>query len=186
MQDSCTDPRTDSLALISTSQVAEQAVEDLNDAPNPLTFGLQKLSATSSKPQRAIVLRDILIHVGGFGHWRNAVIKVGQEFLEAESSWTNLGLKKEELFEKIKYDDIVQPAIVEFHKTAPRKKIATDKVEASWREDWGTTIDSDHRAFLAEESEHFLASFARLSEKTTASRVAKMIKDTINNRINNP
>ena len=59
-------------------------------------------------------------------------------------------------------------------------------MEASWGEDWRTTIDSDHRSFPAEKSEHFQASFARLSEKTTASRVAKMIKDTINNRINNP
>ena len=78
MEDSCTEPRTDSLALISSSQVAKQVVEDPNDAPDPLTFVLQKLSATSSKPQRAMVLRDILIHVGGFGYWRNAVITVGQ------------------------------------------------------------------------------------------------------------
>ena len=99
MEDSCTEPRTDSLALISSSQVAEQAVEDPNDAPDPLTFVLQKLSPTSSKPQRAMVLRDILIHVGGFGHCRNAHIKVGQEFMEAENSWTDLGLMKEELFE---------------------------------------------------------------------------------------
>ena len=107
MEDSCTEPRTDSLALISSSQVAEQAMEDLNDAPDPLTFVLQKLSATSCKPQRAMILRDILIHVGGFGHWRNAVIKVGQEFVEAENSWTDLGLTKEELFEEIIYDDIM-------------------------------------------------------------------------------
>ena len=105
--------------------------------------------------------------------------------MEAENSWTDLSLTKEELFEEIRYDDIVQPAIAEFHKTVARKKRATDKVEASWGEDWRTRIDSDHRSFPAEESEHFLASFARLGEKTTASRVAKMIKDTINNRINN-
>ena len=186
MEDSYTEPRTDSLALISYSQVAEQAVEDPNDAPDLLTFVLQKLSVTSSKPQRSMVLRDILIHVGGFCHWRNSVIKVGQEFVEAKNSWTDLGLMKEELFEAIRYDDIVQPAIPEFHNTAARKKRATDKVEVSWGDDWGTTIDSDHRSFPAEESEHFLASFARLSEKTMASGVAKMIQDTINNRINNP
>ena len=133
-----------------------------------------------------MVLRDSLIHLGGFGHWRNAVIKVGQEFMEAKNSWTDLGLTNEELFEEIRYDDIVQPAIAEFHKTAARKKRATDKVEASWGEDCRTTIDSDHRSLPAAESEHFLAGFAQLSEKTTASRVAKMIKDAINNRINNP
>ena len=70
-----------------------------------------------------MLLLDILIHVGGFGHWRNAVIKVGQEFVEAENLWTDLGLTKEELFEEIRYDDIVQPAIAEFHKTAARKKV---------------------------------------------------------------
>ena len=48
MEDSCTEPRTDSLALISSSQVVEQAVEDPNDAPDPLTLVLQKLSTTSS------------------------------------------------------------------------------------------------------------------------------------------
>ena len=186
MEDSCTEPRTDSLALISASQVAEQAVEDPNDTPDPLTFVLQKLSAMFSKPQKAMVLRDIPIHVGDFGHWRNAVIKVGQEFVEAKNSWTDVGLTKEAQFEEIRYDDIVQPAIAEFHKTAARKHRATAKVEASWGEDRRTTIDSDHRSFPAKESQHFLASFARLSENTTASRMAKMIKDTINNRSNNP
>ena len=86
MQDSCTEPSTDSLALSSSNQVAEQGVEDPDDAPDPLTFVLQKLSAVSSKPHRAIVLRDILIQVGGFGHWRNAVIKGGREFVDAENS----------------------------------------------------------------------------------------------------
>ena len=77
VEDSVTEPKTHFLALVASSQVAEQAVEDPNDAPDPRTFVLQKLSATSIKEQRATVLRDILIHVGGFGHWRNAVIKVG-------------------------------------------------------------------------------------------------------------
>ena len=78
--------------------------------------------ATSSKQQRTMVLRDILIQVGGFGHWRNAVIKVAQEFVEAENSWTDLGLTREELFEEIRYDDIVQPAIANSTKQQQEKR----------------------------------------------------------------
>lgn len=89
VEDSPTEPRTDSLALVSSRQVAEEAMEDPNDAPDPWTFVLQKPSGTPSKQQRATVLRDILIHVRGFGHWRNGVIKVGQEFVEEEKSWTH-------------------------------------------------------------------------------------------------
>lgn len=186
IEDSYVEPITYSLALVSSSQVPEQTVEHPNNAPDLLIFVLQKLSTTLSKPQRAMVLRDILIHVGGIGHWRNDVIKVGQEFVEAEKSWADLGVTKEELFEEIRYEDIVQPAIAEFHKTVARQKRAIDRVEASWGEDWRMTIDPNIRTFPAEESKHFLASFARLSGKTTASHVAKIVKDTMNNRINHP
>ena len=35
VEDSPTEPRTDSLALVSSRQVAEEAMEDPNDAPDP-------------------------------------------------------------------------------------------------------------------------------------------------------
>ena len=124
--------------------------------------------------------------MGGFGHWRKAVIKVGQEFVEEEELWADLGLTKEELYEEIRYEEIVQPAIVEFHKTIARKKRAPDRVETSWGANWRKTIDPVDMTFQANESEHFLASFARLSEKITGDRVAKMIKNTIDNTINHP
>ena len=50
MADSLTEPRSDSLALVPSSQVAEQFVEDTDDASDPLTFVLQKYSDESSQP----------------------------------------------------------------------------------------------------------------------------------------
>ena len=106
--------------------------------------------------------------MGDFGHWRNTVIKVGQEFVEEEESWADLGLTKEELYEEIRYKEIVQPAIAEFHKRIARKKRVADRVETSWGTNWRKTIDTVDMTFPAEGSEHFLASFVRLSEKITA------------------
>ena len=77
MEDSRSEPRTDSPTLISSTQVAEQAVEDPINASDTLTFVLQKLSEASSEPDRAIILLDICLHVGGCSYWRYAVIKVG-------------------------------------------------------------------------------------------------------------
>lgn len=58
------------------------------------------------------------------------LIRVGQEFVEAERSCGELGLIKDEILEDIRYDHIMYPAIAEFYKTVARKKTGTDKVEA--------------------------------------------------------
>lgn len=104
--------------------------------------------------------------------------------MKAQKSYTNVGLIIEELFEEIRYEDIVQPAIPEFNKRVARKNRATDRVEAPYRGIWRITIDSEHRSFPAEEIDDFIASFERLCYKTPSSHVAKLVKDTINNRIN--
>lgn len=59
-----------------------------------------------------------------------------------------------------------------------------DRVEASWGEDSRITIICNNRSFSVGESEHLLGSFLILSKKTTVSCVAKTVKDTINNRMN--
>lgn len=183
LKDCQTEPRPDPRALIFLGQVAEKSVDDPNNTLDLLTFVLQKLSSPSSKPQTTMVLLDNLIYVIGFSHCRYKVIKVRLKFAEAEKEWAYLGLTKEELLGKISYENILLPAIAKFHITASKTKRGTIRLEVCWRQNWRITIDSVHRSFPAKVSEHSVARFSRLGEKTTSSHVAKTIKDTINSRI---
>ena len=93
-------------------------------------------------------------------------------------------MTKDQLYKEIRYKEVVQPAIAEFHKTIARKKRVVDRVETLCGANWRKTIDPVDMSFLVKEFEHFLASFGRLSEKTIVAYVVKIVKDTIDNRIN--
>ena len=150
--------------LTDTDEQAKASLTKLMSVKNPRHYVRQLLKGVSDPEQRAQLLFKSQIGAGEHSEFTNGIIAFTQHQIEEEKSWEALGLKKQEMWNRIRYNTIIVPAIQQYTQSDARKVRFLNTIESHWRSDWKCKLDPENSILPSYLSEHLLGSLHRLAK----------------------
>src|SRR5258706_10034568 len=154
---------------------------------DPKQYVEQLVMGIQDPVKRAQRLLESQIHVGVHKEVTNGVIAFTQQMIEEEQSWEALQMNKAQLFQQLRYEGVIKPAIEQYTRTNSRKVRFLSTIEEHWGALWKEELDPRNEMLPSYLSEHLLASFRRIAKfsEHRPNYIGQLISEEISLRVDN-
>ena len=99
---------------------------------DPKQYVEQLVMGIQDPVKRAQRLLESQINVGVHKEITNGVIAFTQQMIEEEQSWEALQINKAQLFQQLRYESVIKPAIEQYTRSNSRKVRFLTTIEEHW------------------------------------------------------
>lgn len=142
---------------------------------DPEAWVEERLGLAKTPLERAGTLYNCQVTMGEMSQRSHEIIWRIQKKIEEEEVWKILGLSREQMWEDIRYEEVVGPAVNLHLQSTARKAKFYDQIEKSWGPGWRSQFDPENCLLPSQQSEHFVAALRRISMLPTASPEAARV-----------